>query len=1231
MSKTKSTIRNEKYRIPTMVILVGMCCLLAYYFHWVLGIEVVFSHFFYVPIILAAVWWKKKGLAVPLFLALSLLVTHNPSHLELDWSFTNDLMRAALLIIVGVTVSILSERMEKADVRLRQYADNLERMVAERTEDLRETRDHLDNLIRYANAPIIVWNPANEITIFNQAFEKLSGRTEAEMMGQPLDMLFPEDSRADCLHKVEVASKGEYWETVEIPILRRDGEIRIGLWNSANIYSEDGKTLLSTVAQGQDITERVQAQESLQESEERYRTTFESTGTATVIVEEDTTISLANTEFSKLCGYSREEVEGKKSWTEFVAKDNLGRMKEYHRWRRTAEKVAPGNYEFRFIDRWGNAKNIFLTIAMIPGTQKSVASLLDITERVRSEETLRALNTAAATVQRAARTPEAVFTAVMEQLHAVGLTGAVALLDENRQGFTIRYTAVTSQVLNRAEKLLGSEAVGYSLSVEQLPIGGQILAGETVFVPDVTALIAPIVPAPVRPLMPSAMRLLEMPRGVVAPLSVEGQIIGFLGVSADRMTEADVPMVIAFANQMAAALENAHLFQAEQRGRQVAEALQEVGRVVNTSLDLDNVLPLILEQLAQVIQYDSSAVLLFDDDRLEMRAGRGFPNIEAALRLSFAADEDNLPSAVMRARHPLVIGDIQSDQRWQPDPQVTHIRGWIGAPLIVQDRVVGVLAVDSCQPEAYNQEDGQLVFAFAGQAAVAIQNAQLYEQAQREIAERVRAEAALRESEQKYRIMIEQSNDMIWTLDTDGNLSFFNQRSEEISGHRFDDWRGKSFVPLIREKDLPLVMDVFHRTLKGEPQQYEVGVKKQDGGTLALSVNTAPILKADRVVGTVSFGRDITKRKQAEEKIQRQMAFLETLHTIDRAISSSMDLTLTIDVILDQTLSQLNVDAADILLFDPVLQTLECAGRKGFKTTALQYTNLRLGQGLAGRAALEREMVYIPDLQDAEDVFLASLELVGEEFVAYYGVSLIAKGNLKGVLEIFHRSPIDTNQEWLDILEALATQTAIAIDNATLFNDLQRSNIELTLAYDTTLEGWATALELRDMETEGHSRRVTEMTLRLARTMGVGKEELGHVYRGALLHDIGKMGVPDSILLKPGPLNDQEWKIMRQHPVYARDMLASIAYLRSAMDIPYSHHEKWDGTGYPRGLGGKQIPLAARIFAIVDVWDALRSDRPYRKAWPDKKALAYIQEKSGKHFDPQVVEMFLKVIENNMI
>jgi putative nucleotidyltransferase with HDIG domain len=209
----------------------------------------------------------------------------------------------------------------------------------------------------------------------------------------------------------------------------------------------------------------------------------------------------------------------------------------------------------------------------------------------------------------------------------------------------------------------------------------------------------------------------------------------------------------------------------------------------------------------------------------------------------------------------------------------------------------------------------------------------------------------------------------------------------------------------------------------------------------------------------------------------------------------------------------------------------------------------------------------------------------------------------------------------------LARQAAIAIDNTELFNGLQRSNAELVLSYDTTLEGWSRALELRDRETEGHTQRVTEMTLRLARALGMSDKELSHARRGALLHDIGKMGVTDAILLKPGPLTDEEWDIMRQHPQFAYEMLSPIAYLRPALDIPYCHHEKWDGTGYPRGLKGEEIPLAARIFAVVDVWDALRSDRPYRPAWPKEKALEHIRAGSGTHFDPKVVEAFLEMTE----
>ena len=190
----------------------------------------------------------------------------------------------------------------------------------------------------------------------------------------------------------------------------------------------------------------------------------------------------------------------------------------------------------------------------------------------------------------------------------------------------------------------------------------------------------------------------------------------------------------------------------------------------------------------------------------------------------------------------------------------------------------------------------------------------------------------------------------------------------------------------------------------------------------------------------------------------------------------------------------------------------------------------------------------------------------------------------------------------------------------------QRAVLELAAAYEATLEGWARALDLRDRETEGHSRRVTDLTVRLARLMGISEAECVHIRRGALLHDIGKMGIPDSILLKPSQLSPEEWDIMRRHPAYARELLAPIEYLRPALDIPYCHHEKWDGTGYPRGLKGEEIPLAARMFAAVDIWDAVRSDRPYRPAWPDQQAREHLAALAGTHLDPKVTTGFLELM-----
>ncbi|MBC7093945.1 GAF domain-containing protein [Candidatus Bipolaricaulota bacterium] len=360
---------------------------------------------------------------------------------------------------------------------------------------------------------------------------------------------------------------------------------------------------------------------------------------------------------------------------------------------------------------------------------------------------------------------------------------------------------------------------------------------------------------------------------------------------------------------------------------------------------------------------------------------------------------------------------------------------------------------------------------------------------------------------------------------------------------------------------------------------------------------------------------------------QRRLKQVQALRNIDMAITASLDPRLTLRVLLEEVTTQLAVDAADVLLLNPHVQVLEYAAGRGFRTKLIERTRLRLGEGHAGRAALERRVLSVSDLAQADD-FLRRQLTQEEGFVAYYAAPMIAKGRVLGVLETFHRTPLGTNAEWLELLEALAAQAAIAIENAQLFHDLEQSNVDLRLAYDATIEGWSRALDLRDRETEGHTQRVTEFTVKLARAMGMREEEIVHVRRGALLHDMGKMGIPDSILVKPDKLTDEEWEIMRRHPQYAYEMLSPIEYLRPALDIPYCHHEKWDGTGYPRGLKGEQIPLSARIFAVADVWDALTSDRPYRPAWPREKALEYIREQAGKHFDPKVVEAFLKLIES---
>ncbi len=495
----------------------------------------------------------------------------------------------------------------------------------------------------------------------------------------------------------------------------------------------------------------------------------------------------------------------------------------------------------------------------------------------------------------------------------------------------------------------------------------------------------------------------------------------------------------------------------------------------------------------------------------------------------------------------------------------------------------------------------------------------------RDITERKQAENEIKTSEASYRRLFEAAKDAILILDAGtGEIRDVNPFLKEMLGYSHTEFLGKQLWEFGLFKDIVANQESFQELRKRGYIRYEnLPLVTNDGRTIWVEfVSNSYDVNGKQVIQCNI--RNITERKQAEEKVQRQLEQLSGLSQIDRAITASFELQITLNVLLEQVTTLLRVDAASVLLLNPHFHTLGFSSGRGFRTRAIESTRLRLGEGLAGRAALERRLILIPNLQDSPDPFLTK-NLAGENFVCYCGVPLIVKGQVKGVLEVFHRARFNPDKDWLNFLETLAGQAAIAIDNAELFNNLHRSNAELMRAYDATIEGWSRALDLRDKETEGHTRRVTEMTLHLAQVMGLKDEELMHIRRGALLHDMGKLGVPDGILLKPDKLSDDEWVLMKKHPQYAYDMLAPIDYLRRALDIPYCHHEKWDGTGYPRGLKDEQIPLAARIFAVVDVWDALRSDRPYRAGWSEEKVREHIRQQSSIHFDPKVVEVFLKL------
>lgn len=742
-----------------------------------------------------------------------------------------------------------------------------------------------------------------------------------------------------------------------------------------------------------------------------------------------------------------------------------------------------------------------------------------------------------------------------------------------------------------------------------------------------------------------------------APIIVNNEVIAFFSLDSTEpnfFTNDHIELMRAFTGQASLALQNARLFDETKRRFQEFAALYETSNALSANNDLNTLLKSIVEHATTLLDTTTGAMYLCDrisgDLEIVVTTTPIIP-IGTTLRPG-----EGVAGRVAQSKQPMRIDNYST---WAGRSHIYDdilFHAVLEVPMLFGGDLIGVLNVAEMgdSDRTFTESDERLLSLFAAQAAGALHSAHLREETARRA--------------QEFAALYETSNALSSENELNAMLNAIVDRARKLLGAS----SGGIYLYLSETKELELTVDSTHSTPIGTRLQINDGVAGRVAQTyqpiriddysvwegrspvfeeiLIHAVLEVPMLYGGELIGVLTaeeVGNSTRKFTEADERLlslfashaagaihsarlreqtTRRLDQLQALHLIDRAISSSFDLYPILNTVIGQTIAQLGVDAVDILLFHPYLQILDYVAGQGFRTRAIEQTHLRLGECFAGRAAFERRTVHISNLPEAGSTFTRAVILQSEGFLEYYAVPLTAKGEIKGVLEIFNRTILPFNPEWLDFLETLAGQAAITIDQTQLFENLQRANLELITAYDATIEGWARAMDLRDEETENHTRRVTELTLSLAKEMGIKNGELLHIRRGALLHDIGKMGVPDNILLKEGKLTEEEWVLMRRHPQFAYEMIQPIKYLRQSLDIPYCHHEKWDGTGYPRGLSGEQIPLAARIFAIADVWDAITSERPYRKAWTKKKALAYIKEQNGKQFDPKVVEVFLKMI-----
>ncbi len=749
---------------------------------------------------------------------------------------------------------------------------------------------------------------------------------------------------------------------------------------------------------------------------------------------------------------------------------------------------------------------------------------------------------------------------------------------------------------------------------------------------------------------------------MAVPLRVRGEIIGVLELAARErraFPQEEIDFFVTLAGQAAIALENARLFEALAAEKQRLELLYHLSRSLAASLEPREVAvrALDLTTVALGVFKGEMFVLEPDSDRLHLIAISGYDatSVEALDRELNLRVGQGLAGRAALARDPHIVPDVAHDEHWLSVPGVDDwVRSAAAIPLLAGDELVGVLNLLSDREAFFHAEDLPLLTAVTVPMALALQNARLFEETGRRVQELallydagltlnrviepraqlefllMLAATALRADAAEFFVFDPARDELRYEF----GIGLSAEEAEGLRRLRFaaDD---ENTVPgwvatnrlLLNLPDAPadprwVVADPAIHSALFVPVAYEkqlrgiLGVKSKSGDAFMPQDERLLTLFANQVSVAMNNARLFEEtRRRAEE--------LEALSQVSATLRQAQTREAMLPLLVEKSMEALQADAGALILLEE--GALVFAAARG-PAEALLGSRHPWGDDPLWQVARTGEPIFISDVTERSEFTQWEVcRALMAGMTACACVPLKTAESTVGLLYLACRSRREATRGEIRLLTSIAEMAGNALHRATLHEQTERDAVALALAYDATIEGWARALELRDRETEGHTRRVTEMAERLARAMSMSEGELIHLRRGALLHDMGKMGVPDGILLKPGTLTDEEWMVMRLHPRLAYDMLAPIGYLHPALDIPYCHHEKWDGTGYPRGLKGEQIPLAARIFAVADVWDALRSDRPYRKGWPEEKVREYIREQAGKHFDPQVLAIFLEL------